>query len=179
MGKSLNLPFDPIERAGEHWEEAFGPSAAMQVATSIMRVQQLLLARYDELLRRYELTFARYEALVLLAFSRRGELPMRVIGERLMVHPTSATNIVDRLARQGYVRRRRNPSDGRGVLTAITAEGRSVVDLATKDLMAAGFGLDALDTADRDQVFDALRKLRLAAGDFTEADQSPGESQSG
>jgi DNA-binding MarR family transcriptional regulator len=133
-----------------------------------MRVQQLLLARYDEILRPYELTFARYEALVLLVFSRHGELPMRVVGERLMVHPTSATNIIERLTRQGYVRRRRNPRDGRGVLALITTEGRSAVDRATKDLMAAGFGLDALRPDRCEEVFQALRGVRLAAGDFTE-----------
>ncbi|MGH3729378.1 MAG: MarR family winged helix-turn-helix transcriptional regulator [Micromonosporaceae bacterium] len=170
MGKPLNLPFDPIERAAEHWEAEFGSSTAMKVATSIMRVHQLLLARYDEILRPYELTFARYEALVLLRFSRRGELPMRVIGERLMVHPTSATNIVERLTRQGYVRRRRNPRDGRGVLAVITGEGRAVVDRSTKDLMAAGFGLRALDAGTCDEVFGALRQLRLAAQDFTASD---------
>lgn len=168
MGKSLDLPFDPIQRAAEHWDREFGPSAEMKVATSIMRVQQLLLARYDEILRPYQLTFARYEALVLLVFSRRGELPMRVVGERLMVHPTSATNIIERLSRQGYVRRRRNPRDGRGVLAVITTDGRSVADRATKDLMAARFGLDALPPARGEEVFQALRGIRLAAGDFTE-----------
>ncbi|MQA27041.1 MAG: MarR family transcriptional regulator [Micromonosporaceae bacterium] len=170
MGKPLDLPFDPIERAAARWDSEFGPSTAMKVATSIMRVHQLLLARYDEILRPYELTFARYEALVLLAFSRRGELPMRVIGERLMVHPTSATNIIERLTRQAYVRRKRNPADGRGVLAAITPEGRSVVGRATKDLMAAGFGLDALDAGQCEDVFAALRQIRLAAGDFTAPD---------
>jgi DNA-binding MarR family transcriptional regulator len=168
VGKELNLPFDPIERAGARWDAEFGPSRAMTVATSIMRVQQLLLASYDALLKPHGLTFARYEALVLLSFSRRGELPMRVVGERLMVHPTSATNIVDRLVRQGLVTRRRNPADGRGVLAAITAEGSAVVTEATRDLMAAGFGLDALDDNECDELFAALRRIRLAAGDFVE-----------
>ncbi len=164
--RKLNLPFDPIEVAGDHWERRFGPSRAMKLATSIMRVQQILLARYDDLLRPYDLTFARYEALVLLTFSRRGELPMRVIGERLMVHPTSATNIVERLDRQGYVTRRRNPRDGRGVLAAITDVGREVTNRATKDLMAAGFGLDMLNDAETETLFQTLRRVRVAAGDF-------------
>src|SRR3954447_11092110 len=105
----LDLPFDPIERAGELWETHFGPAAAMRVATSVMRAQQLLLARYDEILKPYDLTFSRYEALVLLHFSRAGELPLSVIGERLMVHPTSVTNIVGRLVTQGFAERRPNP----------------------------------------------------------------------
>ena len=68
----------------------------MAAATSIMRVQQALLAEFDAIVGRHGLTFARYEALVLLAFTRSGQLPMSKVGERLMVHPTSATNIVQR-----------------------------------------------------------------------------------
>lgn len=164
----LGLPFDPIARAGELWESHFGPSAAMQVATSVMRAQQLLLSRYDALLKPHALTFARYEALVLLHFSRSGELPLSVIGERLMVHPTSVTNTIDRLVSQGLVERRPNPNDGRGVLARLTAEGRKVVKKATADLMSDGFGLVAYDEKTLAQLFTLLRELRVDAGDFSE-----------
>jgi DNA-binding MarR family transcriptional regulator len=161
------LPFDPIERASDIWSRHYGPPEAMRVATSVMRVQQILLARYDAVLRPYEITFARYEALVLLDFSRTGSLSLKVIGERLQVHPTSVTNIIDRLVAAALVERRRNPADGRGVLATLTDHGRDVVRKATKDLMAIDFGLDALDTQDRSLVFDRLRNIRLSAGDFT------------
>ncbi len=162
----LNLPFDPVERAGEIWERTWGPASAMRVATSVMRVQQILLARYDAVLRPHGLTFARYEALVLLRFSRAGALPLKVMGERLMVHPTSVTNIVDRLVAAGLVERRPNPRDGRGVLAALTPAGRARVEGATDALMAVDFGLDALDEADRADMYAMLRTLRLDAGDF-------------
>jgi DNA-binding MarR family transcriptional regulator len=162
----LGLPFDPIERAGEIWETKFGPAAAMRVATSVMRAQQLLLARFDEILKPHDLTFARYEALVLLHFSRAGELPLSVIGERLMVHPTSVTNIVSRLTDQGFVERRPNPNDGRGVLARLTPTGRRTVKRATDDLMADGFGLGMYDEATLEAMFEQLRELRVAAGDF-------------
>lgn len=162
----LDLPFDPIARAGEIWGERFGPAGAMRVATSVMRAQQLLLARFDELLKPYGLTFARYEALVLLYFSHAGELPLSVIGQRLMVHPTSVTNTVDRLVGQGFVERLPNPRDGRGVLARLTDEGREAVKRATDDLMADGFGLGMYDDATLDVLFDQLRALRVAAGDF-------------
>ena len=162
----LDLPFDPIERAGELWEERFGAADAMRVATSIMRAQQLLIGRFDAILKPHELTFARYEALVLLHFSRSGSLPLSVIGRRLMVHPTSVTNSIDRLVGQELVERRPNPRDGRGVLAAITPAGREVVGRATADLMRDGFGLDAYDGAQLDELFRLLRVLRLDAGDF-------------
>ena len=166
MAKRLDLPFDPIERAAQIWEQRFGPADAMAAVTSIMRAQQLLLAELDGLLRPHGLTFARYEALILLTFSRRGALPMRVIGERLMVHPTSVTNIIDRLEEQGMVVRRPNPRDGRGTLAEITGRGRRAAEEATGDLMAARFGMGGYPTGELDQVFTLLRGLRLAAGDF-------------
>jgi DNA-binding MarR family transcriptional regulator len=164
----LGLPFDPIARAARTWEREFGSASAMRVATSVMRVQQILLARYDAALKPYGITFARYEALVLLRFARTGALPLKIMGERLMVHPTSVTNIVDRLVSAGFVERLPNPADGRGVLARLTDEGRHVVERATRDLMAIDFGLDVLDDAARDLVYEQLRAVRLAAGDVAE-----------
>ncbi len=168
ISKPLNLPFDPIERAAESWRANFGPSSAMAAVTSIMRAHQILLAQLDALLKPYDLTFARYEALVLLTFSKAGSLPLSKIGERLMVHPTSVTNTVDRLERAGLVRRMRNPRDGRGVLAEITDRGRDVVRLATADLMAADFGLAMYGEKELGEMFDVLRTLRVAAGDFAD-----------
>ena len=131
-----------------------------------MRVQQLLLADFDATVGRHGLTFARYEALVLLAFSRTGRLPMSKIGQRLMVHPTSVTNIVHRLVRQGLVERDPNPADGRGKLATITPAGRKVMEAATEDLVASGFSLGALTPVEHEQLFALLRKVRVGAGDF-------------
>lgn len=163
----LDLPFDPIELAGELWETNFGAAAAMRVATSVMRAQQLLLSRFDAILKPYDLTFARYEAMVLLHFSRSGELPLSVIGERLMVHPTSVTNTIDRLEKQGYVSRRPNPDDGRGVLAGLTKDGKRVVTTATDALMADGFGLAMYNESELVTLFELLRTIRVDAGDFT------------
>jgi DNA-binding MarR family transcriptional regulator len=168
VAKPLDLPFDPIARAADIWERRFGPPSAMAAVTSIMRAQQILLGELDRILRPHGLTFARYEALVLLTFSRQGALPLRVIGQRLMVHPTSVTNTIGRLEKQGMVVRRPNPRDGRGTLAEITSRGRSVVGRATQDLMAADFSMGRYDTGQLNEIFDLLRGLRLAAGDFAD-----------
>ena len=168
MRKPLRLPFDPVARAERLWRRRWGAGDSMGAATSIMRVQQLLLARFDDVLKPHGLTFARYEALVLLAFSRSGELPMGKIGERLMVHPTSVTNIMQRLEQQGLVSRRPNPNDGRGLLASLTEEGREVMEAATRDLVDSGFGLEALRPEELEQLFTLLRKVRLAAEDFAD-----------
>jgi DNA-binding MarR family transcriptional regulator len=171
VAKPLDLPFDPIARAAQIWESRFGDARAMAAVTAIMRVQQILLAELDGLLRPYGLTFARYEALVLLSFSRAGALPMRLIGQRLMVHPTSVTNTIDRLEQQSLVVRKPNPEDGRGTLAEITQAGRDVMTRATADLMAAEFGMSGYGEGQLEEISAILRGLRVAAGDFT--DDSP------
>jgi DNA-binding MarR family transcriptional regulator len=117
---------DPIEMARENWcrHGWRDAEAGMAVVTSIMRAQQLILGRVERELRPFGLTFARYEVLMLLFFSRRGELPVGRVGERLQVHPASVTNAVGRLESDGLVERRPNPRDGRSVLVAITTRER-------------------------------------------------------
>ncbi|MET7288135.1 MarR family transcriptional regulator [Streptomyces sp. NPDC005573] len=168
MPKPLGLPFDPIARADELWKQRWGGVPSMAAITSIMRAQQILLAEVDAVVKPYGLTFARYEALVLLTFSKTGALPMSKIGERLMVHPTSVTNTVDRLVRSGLVAKQPNPKDGRGTLAVITDKGREVVDDATRDLMAMDFGLGVYDAEECAEIFAMLRPLRVAAHDFDE-----------
>jgi len=173
MPKPAQLPFDPVEQAGRLWLDRWPGADTMVVATSIMRVQQLLLARIEESLRPFELTFARYEALVLLTFSRRGSLPMSLMGQRLMVHPTSVTNIVDRLEAQGFIQRLAHPSDRRRTLVEITDEGRSVVERATDAVTKVEFGLGDASQEQLGALYDVLREVRVQAGDFTEVPDTP------
>lgn len=144
----------------------------MAAATSVMRVQQIVLARVDAALRDLGLNFARYEVLVLLHFSRRGALPMGKMGERLMIHPTSVTNLVDRLEDTGLVRRARHPHDGRTTLAELTPAGRRVVEEATRRVTDVGLGLGGLQRGELETLTALMRKVRLDAGDFAEsADQ--------
>jgi DNA-binding MarR family transcriptional regulator len=169
MAEPLELDFDPIERAASIWLDRFGPSESMAAATSIMRVHQLLISEFDRVCRPYGLTFARYEALVLLSFSRTGALPMVTIGERLMVHPTSVTNTIQRLEAASFVTREPNPRDGRGTLARITESGRAVVKKVTAELMDPDFdfGMAALSDIQRRALFEILRDMRRSARDFT------------
>jgi DNA-binding MarR family transcriptional regulator len=160
------LPFDPIDEAARQWALRWKGVPQMHAVTSLMRVQQLVLSRLDGLLKPHGLTFARYEALVLLSFSSRGALPLGKMGQRLQVHPTSVTSIVDRLEAAGLVVRRRHPEDGRGVLAEITPAGRELVERATVDLVDARFGLDALDESGLRAMSELLRPIRKAAGDY-------------
>lgn len=165
------LPFDPIDEAERQWRAHFedAPFAAMAAVTSIMRAQQILLRRLDDALKPHGLRFARYEALMLLSYSRTGSLPLGKMGVRLQVHPTSITSLIDGLEEQGLVTRAPHPSDRRTTLATITARGREVAREAATTLHAMGFGADALAAEELASVRSALRKLRADAGDFSPA----------
>ena len=162
----MALPFDPIDEAARQWGKHWDGVPAMHAVTSLMRVQQLVIGRLDAILKPHGLTFARYEALVLLTFSSRGSLPLGKMGERLQVHPTSVTSIVRRLESAGLVVRRAHPDDGRAVLAEITPAGRELVEVATRDLVDADFALGALGDADLERLSTLLTPVRKAAGDF-------------
>jgi DNA-binding MarR family transcriptional regulator len=162
------LRIDPVAEARRHWEERWGaePSRPMAAVTSIMRAQQVLMARLNDLVRPHGLTFPRYEALVLLSYTRHGELPIGKLGERLQVHRTSASSIVAALADDGLVQRVPSERDGRATLAVITDAGRAAARAATEDLNRADFGIGALAPAEQEALTDVLRTLRLDAGDF-------------
>jgi len=140
----------------------------MAAVTSIFRAQQIYLAQVDAVLRPLGLTFARYEVLMLLSFSRRGTLPLNRVGARLQVHPTSVTNAVDRLEATGLLRRLAHPSDRRMTLAEITAAGRSLAARATEEVNREVFGDPGLGREDVEQLVSVLARLRRCAGDFVD-----------
>src|SRR5580658_5708255 len=168
MAPRRQLRFDPIDEARRQWVSHGWSDAAPGMAnvTSIMRAEQILLSRADDILRPFKLTFSRYEVLMLLLFSKRQQLPLGKIGERLQVGAASVTNAIDRLEASGLVVRQTNPADGRGVLGSITAEGKRLALAATAELNAALFEAVDFPTREMNNLFKLLRTIRRSAGDF-------------
>jgi DNA-binding MarR family transcriptional regulator len=169
VARKQPLSFDPISQASENWTNAGWDDAAggMAFVTSIMRTHQILIARVDECLQPFNLSFARFEVLMLLSFSRTGQLPLGKVGQRLQVHPASVTNAIDRLERDGFVVRSAHPTDGRATLASITRSGRELARAAVEQLNAqvfCGVGLDRIHAA---EIVRTLSTLRQDAGDFT------------
>ena len=170
MARSGPLPVDPIAEAKRQWT-AHGwtdAAAGMSVVTSIIRAQQLLMARIDAALKPFGLSFARYEMLRLLGFTRQGRMPMASAIARLQVHPTSVTNTVDRLVRDGLVVREPHPIDGRAAMLVLTDAGRDLVERATDALNSQVFADAALAEDDMVELVRILARFRKDAGDFTD-----------
>jgi DNA-binding MarR family transcriptional regulator len=106
---------------------------------------------------------------VLSALRRAGEpyeLSPKTLLQQTLVSSGTMTNRVDRLAARGFVGRRTDPKDGRGILVSLTSKGRVAVDAAIADLLAAERDILAGVSADEQgQLAGLLRRLILGLGD--------------
>lgn len=160
---------DPIAEAVRQWSiHEFGGLEHMEATTALMRIQQLIVKRIDGALQQHRLTFAQYEALLLLHFSREGSLPLGRMGQRLMVHPATVTTTVDLLEEKGFVRREKAARDRRQVLAVITPEGRAVAAKATESVVAIRYGLLEMTTLEAKRIAKSVRDFRMRIGDFVE-----------
>lgn len=165
------LPFDPVEAARTQWVRAgwADSSRGVVIVASVSRVNQILMNELERTLRPLHLSFARFEALMILLFARDQRLPLQKLSDRLQVHPASVTNAIQRLQREQLIRREPNPADGRSSFATLTAEGHRTV-IRAADALQAGVMTDlGLTVRESDATFRLLRKIRLAAGDFTPA----------
>jgi len=175
VARVKRLPVDPIAEAKRQWLDHGWTDAApgMTLVTSIMRAQQLLLARVDATLKPFKLTFARYELLTLLSFTKSGRMPMASASLRLQVHPTSVTNTVDRLETSGHVRREPHPDDGRATLIVLTESGRALAERATAALNAEVFEHPGLERSEAEELVGLVARMRRGAGDFDDPRPAP------
>jgi DNA-binding MarR family transcriptional regulator len=157
---------DPILEAYHLWiDNGWEDSAdGLAAVTSIMRVNQVLAKRADEILAPIELTFARYEVLVRLHFND-GALPLAHLGKLLQVHQTSVTGLVDKLEAQGLIERTPHPTDRRSTVARITPAGRAQLKKAIKCLNSELFRDLGLTSGEVRTLIDLLTKLRRSWAD--------------
>ena len=154
---------DEVDELSEAWARE-RPDLDLAPVAVFSRISRL--ARHLDLARRTAFTRHRIESWefdVLAALRRAGspyELsPGRLLRETLVTSGTM-TNRVDRLAARGFVERSPDPSDRRGVIVRLTAEGRQTVDAAFEELVAAEAALLAdLPATDRERLATLLRTL--------------------
>ena len=139
-------PFDPIAEAHRQWSVRWPEHADhMAAVTSVMRVQQLLLARIEATLQPFGLTFAAYEALRLLAFTRSGSMPMGKMGinARWSIRPRSPTPSGG-WSSAGWSNGVSPPRTGAWSWPPSPTAARTVARDATAALNQANFGIQAL-----------------------------------
>jgi DNA-binding MarR family transcriptional regulator len=79
-----------------------------------------------ELLREHGLPLSSYEVLLFLADAPDGRLRMSELADGVLLSRSGLTRLVDRMEREGLLRRERCADDARGYNAVITDEGREL-----------------------------------------------------
>ena len=141
--------------------------APMATFGRLRRVHTHATRAIDTVFERHGLTIGGFDVLAAL---RRGREPRvttpTALARLLMLSPAGMTNRLDRLQAAGLVERRPNPSDGRGVLVALTPAGRALALKATERMNAEVFSQLGLAPKRTGTLLSVLTELRRASGDL-------------
>lgn len=123
----------------------------MGVIGRLKRLHDHLTRGLDTVYAAHGLNAASFDVLATL---RRSGAPFNLspgdLMERTMVTSGTMTNRIDRLEQAGLVKRHRNPTDGRGMVVALTDAGFKLIDRAINDHVANQHRLtEALSPADQ------------------------------
>jgi DNA-binding MarR family transcriptional regulator len=144
---------------GLHDDVAALTSAVLTASRLLVAVSLRSLAAGHE-----RVTLPQFRMLVLLA--GHGEMNLVTLAERLVVNPSTAMRMVDRLVDRGLVTRRVNPDSRREVLLRLTGPGQRIVDRVTarrREEIAAI--VTRMTVSDRAGLVKALRAFAAAGGE--------------
>jgi DNA-binding MarR family transcriptional regulator len=93
----------------------------------LLRTHSALTKALDaQLVREHGLPLSSYEVLLFLADSPQGQMRMSELADRVLLSRSGLTRLVDRMERDGLIRRERCEDDARGWFAAITPRGREL-----------------------------------------------------
>ena len=99
----------------------------------MLRAHAELVRELDaELARAHDMPLSSYEVLLFLNDSDQGRMRMSELAESALLSRSGLTRLVDRLQREGLLKRERCESDARGYFAEITPKGRRLFDAARR-----------------------------------------------
>ena len=146
--------------------------SGMAIIGRLSRLERLIRPRLSAVFARHGLESWEFDVLATLL--RNGEPHQLTPGELLksmMITSGAMTNRIDRLEKRGFVKRVKNPNDGRQVLVTLTSKGLRKADAALIDHAANERAIVAALTPEQcDQLISLLRTLHHAIADEPPAD---------
>lgn len=128
------------------------------VLIAIRKITQSISLNSKSLVKRVGLTGP--QLLILQAIHSAGEVPVGQVAKTICLSQATATGILERLEKRGYVTRRRSNSDRRRVLVQITEAGAEVLSSAPP-LMQEEFvnRFNSLEDWEQSMILSSLQRL--------------------
>ena len=154
---------DEVDRIVAAWEREAPhlPVAPLHVLSRISRIARHLDLARKEAFAAHHLDVWEFD--VMSALRRVGppyELSPGALVQQTLSNSGTMTNRIDRLERRGFVQRRPDADDRRGVKVRLSDQGSRAVDAAMGDLLAREHDLlDQMPATDREHLKSLLRGL--------------------
>lgn len=157
---------DHVDQILQQWsrERPDVDVSAMAIIGRISRLERMIGVRLEQVFAEHGLEAWEFDVLATL---RRSGSPFELTAGQLldamMITSGTMTHRIDRLEGRGFVRRRKDPADGRVVLVGLTPAGRRRVDAALEGHAANELHIiSSLSQRDRNDLTRVLRRLHLA-----------------
>ncbi len=132
--------------------------AISEIMQSLRRIFKAIQDYSHEVSSKFGITGPQLWALKTI--SQNGSLSLRDLSERMYLHPSTITGVVDRLEKKGYVIRKRDQVDRRVIYVELTADGRKLVRKAPNPAQGKMiYGLKNLKGRDLNLIYDSVQKL--------------------
>jgi DNA-binding MarR family transcriptional regulator len=160
---------DAVDDILEQWSEE-RPELDPASLGVVIRVMSLYRAFYRQATAALQpLGLELFEYDVLSAWRRQGrpyELAATALARETGLSTGAMTNRIDKLETRGLVIRQPDAQDRRSVIVSLSEQGRRLIDSALQlRLEAADASLRGISKAERRQLSDLLRKVRLGMAD--------------
>jgi DNA-binding MarR family transcriptional regulator len=132
--------------------------AISEVMQSLRRIFKAIQDYSHEVCSKFGITGPQLWALKTI--SQNESLSLRDLSERMYLHPSTITGVVDRLEKKGYVARKRDQVDRRVIYVELTAKGRMLAKRAPNPAQGKLiYGLKNLKKRDLNLIYGSVQKL--------------------
>lgn len=148
-----------LKQLAESYEWVEG--IASKTIIEFKKTHEMLETVFDSYFQKFDISDSKFNLLVILYKTSEGGLALSEIGDRMLVTKANITGLIDRLERQGFVKRIRDDADRRKILAVITEKGRKFTENIIKKYRDWSNKMMAtLDDSEKDQLINIMVKLQ-------------------
>ena len=132
--------------------------AISDIMQSLRRIFKAIQVYSQEVSQNFGITGPQLWALKILSIN--GSLPLGQLSQKMYLHPSTISGVVDRLEQKGYVVRDRGHEDRRVVMVQLTPKGKKVISKTPNPIQGKMiYGLRNLKRGDLNAIYHSVVKL--------------------
>lgn len=133
-------------------------AAISEIMQSLRRIFRAIQDYYRDVMDNYGITGPQLWALKTI--SQNESLSLSALSQKMYLHPSTITGVVDRLEKKGFVTRNRDQADRRVVYVALTARGKHLSGKAPNPIQGKMvFGLKKLERDELSRICGSVQRL--------------------